>query len=82
MMNYFQASVNTLGQKAKTGNLAFTVILWSSYVQYYSIEYPGSTNFSALGRGQLQYFQMTGSPSEIFDLEYQTSSILSIHGYL
>lgn len=81
MMNYFQASVNKVGQMAKTGNLAFTIVLWSSYVEYYSIQFPGSNNFSALGSGQLQYFQMTGSPSQIFDLEYQSSSILSIHGY-
>ena len=81
MMNYFQTSVNKVGQMAKTGNLAFTIVLWSSYVEYYSIQSPGSSNFTALGSGQLQYFQMTGSPSQIFDLEFQSSSILSMYGY-
>jgi len=80
MMSIFYDSLQYIGSLAKTQNLAYNVLLWTSYVRYYSVDYPSSNNYSEIGSGQLQYFQMSGSPYQIFDLTYQQIGIFSIAG--
>lgn len=69
-----------MGQTAKTKNLGYNIMLWISFVEYYSVEYPTLTNFSSIGSGQLQYFELAGNPYQVFDLSFHTMGILSTAG--
>lgn len=55
--------------------LAYNLIYWTSFLHYYSVQFPSTQNFSTIGLGQLQYVQMTGDPTEVFELEYQQCSL-------
>ncbi len=70
-----------VGSITSRQTLPYNLIYWTSYLHYYSVQYPTTQNFSTIGLGQLQYIQMTGDPSEVFELEYQQLSIGTYTGY-
>ena len=80
MMNSFYDSLTTLGQVAQTQNLAFNIMLWITYIHYYSVDHPTATNFTAIGSGQLQFIEMSGNPYQVYDLTFHSSGILSVEG--
>jgi hypothetical protein len=73
MMRTFRHSLEYIGDGSVNHTLSYNLILWSSFIRYYSVQYPTSSNYSAIGYGQLQYMQMTGLPSVIFNTnQHQT----------
>jgi hypothetical protein len=81
MMLAFEKGLETVGAIATTQNLPQNLMFWMSYVQYYSVDFPTATNFSSIGHGQLQYLQMTGDPSQVFDLSYTQGHLMNQNGY-
>lgn len=67
MMDTFDESLIQLGEKAKTQNLALNLVYWISYVKYYSMDYPLLTDFQDVGSGKLQYLELAGNPSVVFN---------------
>mmetsp|Transcript_12931 Transcript_12931/g.13968 ORF Transcript_12931/g.13968 Transcript_12931/m.13968 type:complete len:954 (+) Transcript_12931:39-2900(+) len=70
MMKVFYGSLSHYGQMAKSNNLAMNLVLWMTYVRFYSTEFPLLTDFTKVGRGNLQYIQLTGDPSVVFNTRY------------
>jgi hypothetical protein len=77
MMQTFYQSLATMAADSRNHSLAYNLMLWGSWIQYYSTDTPNSLNFSSQGLGQLQYFQMTGQPSVIFNAQRQQAVISS-----
>lgn len=46
------------------------LLIWMSYVDYYSLEYPTTEDFRNIGFGKVQYLELTGSPSVVFDRSF------------
>jgi len=80
-MYKFEKSLHYIGQKAVHQNLAYNLIYWMSFIDFYSVQFPTHTNFTSIGKGQLQYLQMTGYPKQVFDLTYQMVRVTSYMGY-
>lgn len=68
MMTAFNVNLRKIGKMAIQQNLAYNLLLWMIYLDSYSVEDPHSNNITAIGQGHVQYFQMTGTPSQVFDL--------------
>jgi hypothetical protein len=81
MMSSFYNTLQVIGKIAEYQDLPANLIFWTAFQRYYSVEYPTATNFSSIGFGQLQTLQMTGSPSDMFDLTYQQGTIGSQRGF-
>jgi len=81
MMHTFENSLRNIGKKAVHQNLAYNLIYWMGFVEYYSVTFPSSSNFTTIGKGQLQSLQMTGYPKQVFDLNYQVVRVTSYKGY-
>ena len=82
MMTVVKEDLQRIGKIATTQNLAFNLLYWMAYLNIYSVDFPMATNFSAIGKGQLQYFQMTGKPSKVFNLNYQAVGFAGAAGYI
>lgn len=80
MMNTFKTSLDEIGRVSMHQDLSENLLFWMSFIQYYSVEYPSSTDFNAIGYGQLQSFQMTGNPQNVFQLDYVKGSIVGASG--
>jgi hypothetical protein len=80
MMDTFYSSLIQAANQAVHYNLAENLIFWMVFVRYYSVDFPKATDFRGIGFGQLQYLQMTGSPSVVFQLEHVYSKISSVYG--
>lgn len=80
MMETFRSSLQEIGQRALQHSVAYNLLMWSSYIRYYSTEYPLSTNLTSVGLGQLQYIQMTGNPSVIFGTNQHQGVFSSQYG--
>lgn len=80
MMTSFYDSLISLGKEAVNYNLAINLIIWITWIEYYSVSYPQTTNFTAIGFGQLQSFTMTAMPSVVFDLSHARSNVAAVSG--
>ncbi len=80
MMAVFYRSFAFFGEKSKINNLAINLVLWMTYVRFYSTEYPLNIDFSNIGRGNLQYAQLTGDPTVVFNTKYSGLALGSSHG--
>eukprot|EP00981_Chlorochromonas_danica_P004840 scaffold967_cov173-Ochromonas_danica.AAC.51 len=80
MMSVYNKALAYLGSIAVSQNLPFNLLLWISFIRYYSVDYPTSQNFSSIGFGQLQYLQMTGAAQQIYNLANQITSSGSYRG--
>jgi len=80
MMSTFYSSLQTIGRFGVDNTIAENLILWMVYKRYYSLQDPASTQFSAIGYGQLQTLTLTGTPSNVFNLPYVLSRLASRHG--
>eukprot|EP01031_Cornospumella_fuschlensis_P042177 gene42177-51502_t len=80
MMETFEAALLSMGAKANVQNLPYNLLVWISFIKFYSVEYPTATNFTSIGTGQLQYIQMTGNAKDTFDLANQIVTIGSPRG--
>lgn len=60
--------------------MAFNLVIWMSYLDYYSVSYPLLENFETIGYGQLQYFQLVGLPSVVFNSKISYGSVSSAVG--
>jgi hypothetical protein len=81
MMATYYKTLEFYGEISKKQNLGMNLIVWMSMVRYYSTDDPATTDFSKVGRGDLQYMQLTGDPSIIFQARYTGLALGSIHGY-
>eukprot|EP00981_Chlorochromonas_danica_P008198 scaffold2062_cov181-Ochromonas_danica.AAC.2 len=81
MMTSFYSSLSQQGSIAIHHNLAFNLVMMMSFVQYYSVAYPSTENFSAIGFGQLQSISYTAIPAVVFNLEHSRSNTASVHGF-
>ena len=66
MTNFYDSYILE-GQLAKTQTLTENLLVWVNSIEYYSVGQPGLTNFSSVGFGQLQSFQLEGNPSNVFN---------------
>ncbi len=80
MMYVFYNSLTFYGEIAKSSNLAINLVLWMTYIRFYSTEYPLLTDFSQIGRGNLQYLQLTGDPTVVFNARYSGLALGSPKG--
>jgi hypothetical protein len=80
-MYKFEKSLDYVGEIATHQNLAYNLLYWMSFVHYYSVEFPTLTDFSSVGKGQLQFLQLTGNPKKVFDLTYHLVRVTSPKGY-
>jgi hypothetical protein len=68
MMGSFYRRLSVVADETQHLNLAENLIWWTTYVDYYSIDHPNVNDFKAIGFGNLQYLQLTGNPSVVFNL--------------
>eukprot|EP01034_Spumella_vulgaris_P036389 gene36389-44886_t len=68
MMAKFQTGLTRVGQESTQENVAFSLLYWMTYIDYYYVPDPTISNFHDVGYGQLQYIQLTGDPSVVFNL--------------
>lgn len=80
MMDTFYSSLDHIGEVSRNHSLAYNLVLWSSWIRYYSTADPLTSNFTSQGLGQLQYMQMTGQPAVIFNANRHQAIISSQHG--
>lgn len=81
MMDQFYTSLNSFATNESVRlSLAENLIFWMTYVEYYSIENPLTTNLSAVGYGQLQTFELLGTPAVVFDLDHIVGRVASVSG--
>lgn len=79
MMNTFKTALDEIGRVSMHQDLSENLLFWMSYIQYYDVENP-SANFNDVGYGQLQSFQMTGNPQNVFQLDYIKGSVVGASG--
>lgn len=83
MMKAFQTDILRIGNMAKSMNLAFNLLLWTTYSRYYSLESRSLVrNPPDSMKGGLQQFQMTGDAKQVFDLKYQAVRVMSFAGFV
>lgn len=70
MMGMYLKSLNYYGQIAEKNNLAIDLVIWMSFIRFYSTANPSTTDFATTGRGNLQYFQLTGDPTVVFQSRF------------
>ncbi len=63
MMATYYASMSELSPIAKQQDLAMNMALWNSYLRFYSLSAPWKTNFTDIGKGTLQNFRFSATPS-------------------
>ncbi|RYH06601.1 hypothetical protein EON65_42675 [archaeon] len=80
MMSNFYTTLQDANELSANYNLGFNLILWTTYSQYYSVSEPNSVNFTQIGHGQLQVFELTGDSSVVFDLDHYRGSVGSTMG--
>eukprot|EP01033_Poteriospumella_lacustris_P007220 gene7220-5196_t len=80
MMNTFHTSLDHIGEVSVNHSLAYNLVLWTSWIRYYSTADPSMVNFTSQGLGQLQYLQMTGEPAVIFNANRHQAVISSQYG--
>lgn len=82
MMQYFYTDLEGVGTRATGHNLAENLLLWMTYVQYYSLQFSITdatfTNISSIG--QVQSFSLTGDPSAVFNLDHLVGRLGSSSG--
>lgn len=80
MINTYRQSMEEVANISSHQNLGLNLVLWMSYMRYYSIDHPSMTDFTSLGTGQLQYLELTGNPAVVFNAPSITASLISKHG--
>jgi hypothetical protein len=81
MMDVYNSSLHYYGELSSRQNLGLNVVLWMSFVRYYSTANPLTTNFSSTGRGNLQYMELTGDPEVIFKSRFTGLAMSSVSGF-
>ena len=81
MMSVFNESLHSFGEISKFQDLTTNLVIWTGYRRYYSVQATQTLNISDIGFGQLQAIELTGLPSQIFNLYYVQGTIGSSHGY-
>lgn len=81
MIKSFEANLNKAGEVAATQNLALNLIYWMNYIDFYYVADPSLQNYTATGRGQLQYLDMMGDPNQVFDQSYIQAHVMSRSGF-
>lgn len=83
MMKAFKLDIICIGNMAKSMNLAFNLLLWTTYNTYYSLDLRSLVRSpSGSIKGGLQQFQMTGDAKQVFDLKYQAVRVMSFAGFV
>jgi hypothetical protein len=80
MMNTFYAALNDISVVAEQQNLPFNLLLWISFIRYYSVDFPDTTNFTSIGFGNLQYLQLTGDAQTIYTMHNHIVTVGSAMG--
>ena len=80
MMDNFKSALDDIGRISMHQDLSENLLYWMSFIQYFSVEYPTSTDFNSIGYGQLQSLQMTGNPQNVFQLTYVKGSVVGASG--
>lgn len=80
MMTTYYTALQGMGRLAEVHNLPYNLLLWATFVRYYSVDYPDTYNYTSVGFGQLQYLQMTGDAQQIYQLSTQVVTIGSYRG--
>lgn len=81
MMERFYQELILYGDIAIRNNLGVNMVIWSTYLQYYSLTSPNSVNFTSIGYGQLQSITLTAVPSVIFELDHLLANVGSVQGF-
>eukprot|EP01034_Spumella_vulgaris_P038066 gene38066-46973_t len=68
MMAHFQSGLTRVGDQSRHENVAYSLLYWMTYIDYYYVLDPTISNFHDVGYGQLQYIQLTGDPSVVFNM--------------
>eukprot|EP01031_Cornospumella_fuschlensis_P026086 gene26086-31499_t len=80
MMSIFYSNLEAVNDLSANFNLGFNLILWTTYLQYYSVQDPTARNFSQVGHGQLQTFGLTGDSTVVFELDHYRGAVGSAVG--
>eukprot|EP01031_Cornospumella_fuschlensis_P030791 gene30791-37200_t len=75
MILTFKESLKMVGNFGPSSNLAVNLIIWMTFIRFYSVDYPEMMNFESIGYGQLQSVQMTGTPSVVFEAQFYRAVI-------
>jgi hypothetical protein len=70
MMNVYNSTLHYYGEVSSKQNLGLNVVLWMSLIRFYSTADPFTSNFTSAGRGHLQYMELTGDPSVVFNSHF------------
>jgi hypothetical protein len=81
MMDVYNNTLHYYGELSSRQNLGLNVVLWVSLVRYYSTADPFTSNFTSAGRGHLQYMELTGDPSVVFDSHFTGIAMSSSFGF-
>jgi hypothetical protein len=81
MLDVYNSSLHYYGELSSRQNLGLNVVLWVSFVRYYSTADPLTSNFSTTGRGNLQYMELTGDPAVVFKSRFTGFAMSSLSGF-
>ena len=83
MMSAFSGEILRIGSMAKSMNLAYNLILWTTYNRFFSLDSRSVVlHPSASMKGGMQKFQMIGDAKQVFDLKYQAVRVISAAGFV
>jgi hypothetical protein len=80
MMNSFYSKLVKFGTHAAHLNLAENLVFWMTFIEYYSLNYPTSTNSTLLSNSQVQSFSLTGQPGVVFNVDHLEGRVSSYSG--
>eukprot|EP01038_Epipyxis_sp_PR26KG_P008682 gene8682-11733_t len=80
MIDRFQKNLDHVSNHTENFDLSYNLLYWMNYIIYFFPEKPDLTDFSSIGFGSLQYFQLSGDPLEVFELMNIQSQISSEYG--
>lgn len=81
MIRVFEDDVHRLANTAGTRTGAHNLILWMSFIRFYSTTTSVQSEVHALGDGNVQYFQLTGHPSIVFNKEFVFADLSGAAGH-
>ncbi len=82
MMDTFNDTLYNISTISKNQDLTSNLIIWMAFQRYYSVNDPNNIlGYTKAGSGQLQSLQMTGLPTQVFNLNYEQGTIGSARGY-
>ena len=82
MMDDYHSSISSIGNFAKTQPLAVNLVIWMSYIRYYSLDDPemSPAELEKIGSDNLQYMEFSGDPAIVFKGPYQQAVISGYKG--